>query len=326
MASDAFVASLEAGVQDEQDQGGRREEADHAEAAIAVTGVGRRFGRKFAVRDLSFSVPQGCTCAFLGPNGAGKTTTIRMLLGLLPPQKGSISVLGMNPLREYIEVRQQVGYVPDQQCIYRWMRVPEVFTFAAGLYRNWDWQCQREITSLLKLPENRKVGELSRGELAKLALVVAVAHRPRLLILDEPTTGLDPLVRDEFLTVILQIYKERGGTVFFSTHILSDVERIADRVVVLHQGHVLQQGRLEELRSRYTKLSFLFRKPPADHIDIPGALRVQRGVREWVAIFPRMSPEDIHELANRIGADDCLPHAVTVDDLFLELFGRTGSN
>jgi ABC-2 type transport system ATP-binding protein len=320
MASDAIISAPPS--LDERPA----EQRTQSDAAIAVAGVGRRFGKRFAIHDLSFNVPQGCICAFLGPNGAGKTTTIRMLLGLIPPQEGTISVLGMQPPRHYIELRQQVGYVPDQQCIYRWMTVPQVFSFASRLYRNWDRPCQEEMATLLKLPENRRVGELSRGELAKLALVIALAHRPRLLILDEPTTGLDPLVRDEFLTVILQLYKERGGTVFFSTHILSDVERIATQVVVLHQGHVLQQGSLDDLRAHYTKLSFFFRNPPPGQLQIPGALRIQRGVREWVAIFPAMPAEGIRQVAQQIGADDCLSHSVTVDDLFLELFGRLGGN
>lgn len=326
MTSDAPVIAVPSSPDDGTGTGDAQKNVGSTDTAIAVAGVGRRFGKRFAIHDLSFEVPQGCTCAFIGPNGAGKTTTIRMLLGLMPPQTGTISVLGMAPRRSYIELRQQVGYVPDQQCIYRWMSVPQVLTFAARLYRNWDSQCQREVTSLLKLPENRKVGELSRGELAKLALVIAVAHRPKLLILDEPTTGLDPLVRDEFLTIIMQHYREHGGTVFFSTHILSDVERIADRVVVLHQGHVLQQGRLDDLRAKYTKLSFFFRRPPVGQLEVPGALRVRRGVREWVAILPAMSDEGIRDLAHQVGADDCLPHPVTVDDLFLELFGRIAGN
>jgi ABC-2 type transport system ATP-binding protein len=206
------------------------------------------------------------------------------------------------------------------------MTVSEVFTFVGGLYRNWDPECQQEAVSLLKLPLNRRVRELSRGELAKLALVIAISHHPELLILDEPTTGLDPLVRNEFLTAILQIYQQQGGTVFFSTHILSDVEQIANQLVVLDQGHVLQHGPLDELRSRYTKLSFFFRTPPAANLDIPGALRVQRGVREWVAIFPAMRTDEIAQLAQRLGADDCLPHPITVDDLFLELFGQKRSS
>lgn len=294
----------------------------NADIVIGAKGLSKRFGKKVAVDSLSFEVPAGSVCGFLGPNGAGKTTTIRMLMGLIPATSGSLKVLDLEPMRSSFELRQRTGYVPERHRIYQWMTVPQVLRFAGNIYPTWDWkECERMV-GLLGLPTRRKVKELSRGELAKLALTVALAHRPRLLILDEPTTGLDPLVRQEFLDVVLHLARQEGRTVFFSTHILSDVDRVADRIVVIDAGKVLVQGTVEELRSRYTKASFVFARPPAEDLVIPGALRVQRGIREWVAVFDAADARGLAQIRESIGAVDVLTQTMTVEDVFLEAVGN----
>jgi ABC-2 type transport system ATP-binding protein len=225
-------------------------------------------------------------------------------------------------MRQGLELRQRIGYVPDVHHIYKWMKIGQVFRFVSGIYRNWSVEeCQR-ITDILKLPLDRKVKDLSRGEMAKLALTVALSHRPELLILDEPTTGLDPLVREEFLEAILHLLPAEGRTVLFSTHILSDVDRVADRVVVMGEGKVLVQGELEALRSRYTKVSFLFREPPKAEVVIPGALRVHRGLREWIVVLEAMDEGRVRKLAETVGAADAMLHPMSVEDVFLELFNH----
>jgi ABC-2 type transport system ATP-binding protein len=292
------------------------------DVAIQARDLEMRYRKKIALRRVNFCVPSGCICGFLGPNGAGKTTTIRLLMGLLKPTSGNAIVLGLDPLRDSFQLRHRVGYVPDVSHIYHWMSIDEVFRFAASVYRNWDSTKCKSITNLLQLPTSRTVKQLSRGELAKLNLVIAMSHRPQLLILDEPTTGVDPLMRGEFLDAVVGIARAEGTTVFFSTHILSDVDRIADRIIVINEGHLIADDTVEALQSRYTKASFIFSSPPRVDNEVPGALRVHCGIREWVAIFDATDPMQLQAIARRLGAEDVLIRAMTVEDIFIELFNH----
>jgi ABC-2 type transport system ATP-binding protein len=217
-----------------------------------------------------------------------------------------------------------VGYVPEKHHIYGWMRVQNVLDFAAGVYPDWDWPECRQVNEILGLPMERKVHELSRGELAKLALVVALGHKPELLILDEPTSGLDPLIRREFLTAIVGLLKETNRSVFFSTHILSDVERVADRVIVMTEGRIVADDTLDALRARFCKVSFLFASPPGKDFEIPGARRVEKGLREWVAVFEG-GTRDLAELTRGMPAADVVTQPMTLEDAFIELVGKKGS-
>jgi ABC-2 type transport system ATP-binding protein len=290
--------------------------------AIEIHRLTKTFRKTTAVADISLTVPRGSVVGFLGPNGAGKTSTIKMLMGLLAPTSGGVRVLGLDPRRDALELRNRVGYVPDNHHIYQWMTVPQVFRFAAAAFRDWDRrECDR-LVEFLRLPTARRVKDLSRGETTKLALVVALAHRPGLLILDEPTTGLDPLVRQEFLDAAAAVIRDSGRTVFFSTHILSDVDRIADRLVVMDAGRIIADDTLDSLRSRYTKASFVFPRPPAPDLVIPGALRVYKGLREWVATFRATDDATLRATASAVGASDCMAQPMTVEDVFLELFNH----
>src|SRR5688572_3600808 len=245
-----------------------------------------------------------------------------MLLGIVRPTAGTVRVLGLDPARDPLTVRQRVRYVPENHAIYPWMKVAQVFRFVARLYRHWNWDDCDRLTARLGVPAAQQVKTLSRGQLAKVALVVALAHDPELLILDEPTSGLDPAVRREFLDVLSEVARGRRCTILFSTHILGDVERVADRVVILDGGRVLANDALGALRSRYVKASLLFRTPPRADEPVPLAVRVERVMREWVAIFPAMPEARIREIAAAVGADDCMVQPATLDDVYLELVPR----
>lgn len=183
-----------------------------SDVAVSVERLVKRFRKKTAVNDVSFAVPAGSICGLVGPNGAGKTTILRILLDLLPRNAGAVRVLGSDPARRPLEVLARVGYVPETHRIYDWMLVEQVLQFAAGLYPRWDWEHCRRVNEILGLPAGRKVKELSRGELAKLALLVALGHKPGLLILDQPTSDLDPLVRREFLLAMAGLLKDASRT------------------------------------------------------------------------------------------------------------------
>ena len=166
--------------------------------AIEIAGLVKRFGRSVAVDHLSLSIPRGTTFGLLGPNGAGKSTTIKMLMGILSPSGGEARVLGIDVRSDPTAIKRRVGYVPEIHHIYRWMRVDEVLGFCRSCYATWNDKTYQELVELFGLDPKKKVKHLSKGMLVKLALVVAVAHEPELLLLDEPLGGLDPIVREEF--------------------------------------------------------------------------------------------------------------------------------
>lgn len=207
--------------------------------AIEGHSITKKYGEEFVVRSLSLAVENGTVLGLLGPNGAGKTTTIKMVMGLTPPTSGSLQVLGLDVAKSSREVRSLVGYVPEKPCVFPWMRVREVLAFARVFYPNWDDTYCTELTNICDLDPNKKVRSLSKGMAAKLSLLIALSHRPPVLVLDEPTSGLDPMIRREFLDIVQDRVQKEGLTVFFSSHIISDVEQIADTVAILNRGELL---------------------------------------------------------------------------------------
>lgn len=290
------------------------------EAALSVEHLSKRYRKKVAVDDVSFTVPAGSICGLVGPNGAGKTTTIRMLLDLERPDSGTVRVLGLDPTQNRLDILARVGYVPEKHHIYEWMRVQQVLDFVADVYPRWSWQEFQQLNDILELPLDRKVKELSRGELAKLALIAALSHKPEVLILDEPTSGLDPLIRRNFLSAIVGLLKDTDRVVLFSTHILSDVERVADRVIIMNEGSIAAHDTLDALRDRFCKVSILFRSPPDEDFEIPGARRVDKGLREWVAIMK--AGTDIGQFSDNANIADAVVHPMTLEDVFIELVGK----
>jgi ABC-2 type transport system ATP-binding protein len=196
--------------------------------AIETVELTKRFGKQFAVDHLTMRVPEGSVFAFLGRNGAGKTTTIRIMLDLLDRTSGEARILGLDCVRESLEIKRRIGYVAEGQKMYDWMKVDEIIWFCKGFYPNWDDAFAAELKDKLELSGEKKVGELSRGTQAKLALLLAMSYHPELLILDEPTAGLDVVVRRDFLEGVIELIQEQGRTVFFSSHIVHEVERAAE--------------------------------------------------------------------------------------------------
>jgi ABC-2 type transport system ATP-binding protein len=210
--------------------------------AIEIQNLTRRFGRTEAIHGLSLTVPQGSVFALLGPNGAGKTTTIRILMNLLPPTSGHALVLGVDSTQLGPRERVQIGYVSENQSLPLWMTVRQLLDYCRPFYPTWDPALEKTLLSQFDLPEGRKLRELSRGMLMKVALLAALAYRPKLLVLDEPFSGLDPLMRDEFVQGILEASELGEWTVFVSSHDIEEVERLADHIGLIDRG----QTRLNE--------------------------------------------------------------------------------
>jgi ABC-2 type transport system ATP-binding protein len=219
-----------------------------SEMAIELAGVRKRFGRNEVLHGVDLHVPAGKTYAFLGRNGAGKTTTIRMLMGLLRADGGTVRVNGRDPAKDAMAIRQTVGYLAEDQQMWGWMKVSEILRFLAAFYPTWNWNLAKELLEKFALPGNVKIRHLSKGQNVRLGLLLALAHEPKLVILDDPALGLDPIMRKEFLRDVVTHLQGRGMTVFFSSHLLYEVEPVADMVGILDRGRVLCEAETEMLR------------------------------------------------------------------------------
>lgn len=223
-------------------------------AVIETQAVTHRYGKVTAVQDLQLSVPEGSIYAFLGPNGAGKTTTIKVLLNLLQPTQGRATIFGVDSTRLGPAEFARIGYVSESQELPEWMTVQQLIDFCQPMYPTWDTDFCSKMLKDLHLPPDRKLKNLSRGMKMKAALLTSLAYRPRLLVLDEPFTGLDPLVRDELIHGILELTAQEKWSVFISSHDLDEVERIADWVGFIDGGRLRVSESTANLCGRFKRL------------------------------------------------------------------------
>jgi ABC-2 type transport system ATP-binding protein len=235
----------------------------HDDPVIEVDGLHHRFGRNNVLNGVDLTIPRGSVTALLGRNGEGKTTLMRLLTGWLVPKPGHIRVLGLDPARRGPEIREKVGYVQDGAELPKWMRVEDWFRFLEPFYRTWSRDEERRLCTQLDLDPRAKVTTLSKGQRAKHSLIAALAHEPRLLLLDEPFSGLDPIVRHEVLTAILGHLREDGRTVVVVTHSITDVERVADRVALMDKGVIKLDTDLEALQRSAVRMAVTLHKENA---------------------------------------------------------------
>lgn len=221
----------------------------------------RRFGHTDAVSDLTFQVPDGSIYALLGPNGAGKSTTIKVLMNLLEPTQGSATVLGVPSTRLRAESMTRIGYVSENQRLPEWMTTEQLLAFCKPLYPAWDDSLCAELVKRFDLPPRQEIRSLSRGMKMKAAMVTALAFRPRLLVLDEPFSGLDPVVRDEVVEGMLEMVGRGDWTVLVSSHDLSEIENLADYVGFLRQGRLIASEPLDSLQRRFREVEVTLGEP-----------------------------------------------------------------
>jgi ABC-2 type transport system ATP-binding protein len=246
--------------------------------AIEFESVSRSYGNVVALEGISFSVPEGQICGFLGPNGAGKTTAIRILLDLIRPTSGSARVAGIDCQRNGVRARAEMGYLPGDLRLYEGLSGEHLLALFAGLRGQREIpRFGRELSERLAVDLNQRIGNLSKGNKQKLGLVLALMHRPRVLILDEPTSGLDPLVQDEIERILREL-ASGGRTVFFSSHVLSEVERLCDRVVIIRRGRVVAAEDVMSIRGRTLHiLEVTFASSvPERALQLPGVEEIRR--------------------------------------------------
>jgi ABC-2 type transport system ATP-binding protein len=221
---------------------------------IETGNLSRRFGRMEAVHELNLSVPAGSVFALLGSNGAGKTTTLKMLVNLLSPTSGYARVLGVDSRKLGEREFTQIGYVSENQQLPAWMTVRQLLDYCRPFYPTWDRALERTLLQQLALPEDRPLSQLSRGMAMKASLLSSLAYRPKLLVLDEPFSGLDALVRDEFIRGVLEVSALGEWTVLVSSHDIEEVERLADHVAMLEAGRLTVHERTEVLQGRFRRV------------------------------------------------------------------------
>jgi ABC-2 type transport system ATP-binding protein len=238
--------------------------------AIETRKLAYRASKTFEIRELDLSVPSGSIYGFLGPNGSGKSTTIRLLLGLLRPARGSIEVLGHGIPRDSHRMLAQTGYVPERPHLYPSLRIDESLRFHAAFYPTWDREWANGLMDSFGLDRAARVGRLSKGEVGKLMMLLALAQRPRLLVLDEPTDGLDPLVRREVLMALIEYVAEQQATVFISSHLVHELERFCNWVGVLDDGQLVAEMPMQSFKNGIKRLRV--KRAPGAVGDLPFVL------------------------------------------------------
>jgi ABC-2 type transport system ATP-binding protein len=286
--------------------------SDHV---IEVTGLSRRFGRNLALDAVSLRVPRGCVLGLVGVNGSGKTTLLRHLLGQYRAEAGSVRVFGKDPVADPVGVLSRLGYLSDDVDLPGWMRIDQMLRYTAAFYPGWDHDFARKLCADFGLDPGMRIDSLSRGMKVRAGLVSVIAYRPDLLILDEPSAGLDPLARRDILQAIIEAASGDGRTVLFSSHLLDEVERVADRVALMDRGRVLFDGPLEEVRGRHRRLTLRFAQPLENPPALSGVVSWEGGGREWVAVVQG-------ELDRPIGAEVLEDEAVGLTDVLAAHAGR----
>lgn len=216
----------------------------------------------FSLKNIGFSMEKGCIMGFIGPNGSGKTTTIKLIMNLLKKDGGEIKVFGLDNIKHEKEIKNRIGFVYDENCFYEELSVDEMKRVIASFYKNWDENAFKSYLKKFSLPQDKKIKELSRGMKMKYSLAIALSHKAELLIMDEPTSGLDPLVRSELLEVLADVVQDENRGVFFSTHITSDLERIADYITFINNGSIVFSDTKDEIMENYGLV-----KGPAELLD-----------------------------------------------------------
>jgi ABC-2 type transport system ATP-binding protein len=294
---------------------------DGPEAVVRVEHLSRRFGRTLALDGVSLGVPRGAVFGVVGANGSGKTTLIRHVLGLLRAQAGSVRVFGRDPVADPVGVLARVGYLGEENDLPPWMRLSELFRYIRAFYRGWDDAYAEQLRDTFALDPAARVRELSRGQKARAGLLVALAYRPELLVLDEPSTGLDPLARRDILAAVLRTVAQEGRTVVFSSHLLDEVERVSDHVALLDHGRVVVQGPLDDVRAAHRLLTVRFEGPRPRPPEAAGLFGWEGGGREWSAVSA-LPPDELRAAAASWGARVVEERSPTLDMIFVARVGR----
>lgn len=286
---------------------------------ISIENVTRRFGKTIALNKVSINMPKGIVLGLVGENGAGKTTLIKHLLGLLRAKEGKVRVFGKDPVVDPEYVLARLGYLSEhREDIPGWMRIKELFRYTRTFYPKWDKKYAQELCETFYLNPNQRIKTLSKGQKAQVGLINALAHRPELLLLDEPSSGLDPVVRHDILATVIRSVVTEGRSVFLSSHLLDEIELVASQLVIMHKGSVFVDSSLDELKSSYFYLEVVFESGRETTPHFPGTIWSRRQGKQW-NVLCKADMEVLKQQAVELGARILKAKQPTLNEIFVSM-------
>jgi len=299
-------------------------DTDNVNSVVSFKGVTRRWGTTVALDEVDLEVRPGLVHGLVGVNGAGKTTLIKHILGLLRAKSGTVRVFGMDPVRHPVEVLGRIGYLSEERDLPDWMRIGELMRYTRALHPNWDPAYADELLATFGLDPQAKVKTLSRGMRAQTGLIAAVAHRPDLLLLDEPSSGLDALVRRDILNAVIRAVADDGRTALFSSHLLDEVEQMSDYVTMVHEGRIVLEGVLDDIKERHHLLRIEFEEEQSEPPKCDGGVSLEGYGRDWTAVCDGDAAafrQAVAEMGGRVVEDRC----PMLQEIFIALVGRNNA-
>jgi ABC-2 type transport system ATP-binding protein len=286
---------------------------------IEVNRLTKYYGKARGIDDVSFQVNEGEIFGFIGPNGAGKSTTIRLLLSLIYPTSGSATIFGKDCIKYGPEVRRDIGYLPSEVFYYERMKVIDLLKYSASFFPGDHTKRMHELAELMELELNRRIEDLSYGNRKKVGIVQGLLHQPKLLFLDEPTAGLDPLMQRKFFQLVRE-ENARGVTVFFSSHILGEVQRMCCRVAIIKEGKIIEIADIKTLqRNNYKKVQVVADNFTEGCFDIPGVSNLEHH-NGAVRFFYKGDPNNIIHKINELKVSDVTIEEPTLEEIFMHYY------
>lgn len=294
------------------------------DTVLKTEALTKYYGKELALDHLDMSIPRGCICGFVGRNGAGKTTAIKLMLGLLKPTAGASTLLGCDSQQLKPSTRQRIGYVTEGHRLFRWMKIYELEKFQRKFYpKQWDDKLFSDMIEYFGLSKKKKVKHLSNGQRAQVSLALTLAPNPELLIMDDPTLGLDAAIRRQFLEGMIKLIMTEDRTILFSSHILADIERVANRIVVVDKGVLRANCTLEEFGKAVKKVKLCFTEQLPDEINIDGLLHCRRSEKELELTLVGTDEEKVKVWAQSVRADRYQIVGMNLEDKFIEFTDPT---